>query len=616
MKIRFAIKWVGFLVIPAVLFIAMIPVEEKSLAPGLPNILWLVSEDNSPFLGCYGDEFATTPNLDRLAAEGILYTHAFANAPVCAPARFTLITGCYPTSCGTQHMRSSYPIPEQIKFFPQYLREKGYYCTNCSKEDYNTIKPDGVWDESSRKATYLNRSKGQPFFHVQNFGVSHESSIHQWMDNLRHDPDSVKLPPYHPDTKETRHDWAQYYDKITDLDGQIGEFLAMLEKEGLAENTIVIYYADHGGVLARSKRYIYESGTRIPMIIRFPDKFQHMAPGFPGSRSGRLVSFVDLAPTLLSLARIQIPDYMQGNAFLGEQTTSEPDYVFLARGRMDERYDMSRAIRNRQYRYIRNYMPYRIYGQHLEYLWRAPSCRSWEQEYLRGNCNEIQRRFWEPKPMEELFDLQNDPWEVNNLVNDPGYHNVLLMMRKDCDKKILETYDSGFLPETEHTAITSEITMWDYVRSDDYPLEKILSLANKAIENDSNNLPHLIGKLKEKKSAVRYWAASGLLILGDQARPAIPHLQEALNDHSGNIRIIAAEALCNLGHVEEGIAALKKELNNPNQMIRIYALNSIDCIGKPGEQCKDNIVALLNGKDPKDNTYYVRAARALIKKWD
>ncbi|UCG26935.1 MAG: sulfatase, partial [Bacteroidales bacterium] len=528
MKIKNIEKWIVFLAIAVVISVTMKSSADRSMVPDLPNILWLVSEDNSPFFGCYGDEFATTPNLDQLAAEGIRYTRAFANAPVCAPARFTIITGCYPTSCGTQHMRSIYPIPEEIKFFPQYLRLKGYYCTNCSKEDYNTIKPDGVWDESSPQASYRNRGEGQPFFHVQNFSVSHESSIHRRMENLRHNRDSVKLPPYHPDTEEIRYDWAQYYDKITELDRQVGEFLEKLEKEGLAENTIVIYYADHGGVLARSKRYLYETGTRVPMIVRFPEKFRHMAPGSPGSKSERLVSFVDLAPTVLSLTGIQIPEYMQGDAFLGEQTASEPAYVFLVRGRMDERYDMSRAIRDRQYRYIRNYMPYRIYGQHLEYLWRAPSCRSWEEEYLSGRCNEIQSIFWEPKPAEELYDLQRDPWEVDNLANDPDYNDVLIRMRKDCDRKILETYDSGFLPEPGYNDISDKSTMWEYVRSENYPREKVLALANRAIENNPDNLPFLIEKLKEKDGILRFWAATGLLVLGKNARTALPHLREIL----------------------------------------------------------------------------------------
>jgi len=249
----------------------------------LPNILWLVSEDNSPILGCYGDDFAITPNLDRLASQGVMYTRAFANAPVCAPTRSTIITGCYASSLGTLPMRSTNPIPEKVRFLPEYLRDAGYYCTNCAKEDYNTIKEFKGWHDSSREATYRNRPEGSPFFHVQNFGVSHESSLHTWIpeEELKHDPDKVKLPPYHPDTPEMRHDWAQYYDKVSELDMQIGKFLEQLEEEGLAENTIVFYYSDHGGVVGRSKRYIYETGTRVPMIVRIPEKYRHLRPLLP-----------------------------------------------------------------------------------------------------------------------------------------------------------------------------------------------------------------------------------------------------------------------------------------------------------------------------------------------
>ena len=373
---------------------------KKDLTESKPNILWIVSEDNSPFFGCYGDELATTPTFDKLATEGILYQNAFANAPVCAPARSTIITGMYPPSMGTENMRSIYPTPVSIKFFPQYLREAGYYCTNNSKEDYNMIKPEGVWDESSTKAHYKNRKEGQPFFAIFNLTVSHESSIHKSIpnDSLRHDPAKVKLPPYHPDTPEMRHDWAQYYDKIEDLDGQVAVLLKELEDAGLADNTIVAYYGDHGGVIARSKRFVYESGTRVPMIWRFPKKYEHLAPGLPGSKTDRLVSFVDLAPTMLSLANISIPGYMQGNAFLGDQQTPPQGYVHLFRGRMDERIDLPRAVRHKQYRYIKNYMPHRIYGQYLEYLWKAPSCRSWRarrdadaQERCRRSCRGCRR---------------------------------------------------------------------------------------------------------------------------------------------------------------------------------------------------------------------------------
>ena len=223
-----------------------------------PNILWIVSEDNSPFLGCYGDKFATTPNLDKFAKQGIQYNNAFATAPVCAPSRFTLITGMYPPSMGTEHMRSTYPVPDDVKFFPRYFREAGYYTTNNAKKDYNTTDQPEAWDESSAKATYKNRKPGQPFFAVFNLNVSHESSIHTSVptNKLKHDPEKVTLPPYHPTTPEMKHDWAQYYDKIEDMDRQVGALLKELEAEGQAQNTIVFYYSDNGGILGRSKRFL------------------------------------------------------------------------------------------------------------------------------------------------------------------------------------------------------------------------------------------------------------------------------------------------------------------------------------------------------------------------
>jgi N-sulfoglucosamine sulfohydrolase len=397
---------------------------QEKVPEELPNILWLTSEDNSPLLGCYGDTFATTPNLDRLASEGFLYTHAYANAPVCAPARNTIITGIYATSGGNQHMRSQYLKSETVRTYPEFLREAGYYCTNNVKTDYNTqsIDPNQIWDECSRDAHYNNRATGQPFFAIFNTTISHESSLHDSIpdEKLRHSPGEVPIPPYHPATAAVKHDWAQYYDKIEDMDTWVGEKLRELEEAGLAENTIVFYYGDHGGVPARSKRYVYETGTRVPFIIRVPDKYKHLFPADKtGSKVERIISFVDLAPTLLSIAGITIPEFMQGSAFMGKQKTKDPQYAYMFRGRMDERYDMSRAVRDHQYRYIRNYMPFRVYGQHLEYLWRAPSIRSWEQAYLAGQCNEIQSAFWQPKPVEELYDTQNDPWEINNLACRP-----------------------------------------------------------------------------------------------------------------------------------------------------------------------------------------------------
>ncbi|MFT7159611.1 MAG: N-sulfoglucosamine sulfohydrolase, partial [Bacteroidia bacterium] len=311
-----------------------------------PNILWIVSEDNSPFLGAYGDEFATTPNLDKLASKGILYQNAFAPAPVCAPTRSSMITGIYANSLGTHQMRSFYPIPDSFQFYPTLLREAGYYCTNQSKTDYNTVNRENIWDESSKKAHYKNRKEGQPFFHIYNFTISHESSIHKSIpnDELRHDPKKVPIPPYHPRTPEMEHDWAQYYDKVEDLDTRVGEVIKELEESGQAENTVIFYYSDHGGILGRSKRFMYESGLRVPLIVYLPEKYQHLAKEMPGSSTDRFINLLDMGPTALNIVRANIPSHMQGKPFLGENTVEmKRSYGF--RGRMDERFDLVRSVR-------------------------------------------------------------------------------------------------------------------------------------------------------------------------------------------------------------------------------------------------------------------------------
>ena len=602
-----------FLII-TVLFISCNANNENSKQVDPPNILWIVSEDNGPFLGCYGDEFATTPTLDKLASQGILYENAFANAPVCAPARSTIITGMYPPSMGTQNMRSTYPIPESIKFFPQYLRNAGYYCTNNAKEDYNMPKPEGVWDESSRTAHYRNRPAGQPFFAIFNIGISHESSIHTSIptDSLRHDPAKVKLPPYHPDTPEMRHDWAQYYDKIEDMDARVAELLKELDDAGLTDSTIVAYYSDHGGVIARSKRFVYESGTHVPMIWRFPEKSAHLAPGKPGTRTERLVSFIDLAPSMLSLAGVNIPEYMQGKAFLGQQQAKPREFVHLFRGRMDERIDKVRAVRDKQYRYIRNYMPHRIYGQYLEYLWRAPSCRSWQEAYLAGNCNEAQRIFWQQKPAEELYDVSLDPREVNNLADDPHYADVLIRMRKETDQWMTEIKDTGLMPEGEMSTRNQQTPSFTYTHSGDYDFDKIKYAADIASSRDESRLNDIIGFLKDENPTIRYWGANGCLILEEKAQPAVAALKNVLNDESPDVRIAAAEALCHLDECELATPILINALNEENLMVRVHALNSLEVLG--GEVAKaaiPRIKELVGNRE--DREYDIRAGMRLIE---
>jgi arylsulfatase A-like enzyme len=588
----------------------------------LPNILWLTSEDNCPFLGCYGDEFATTPNLDKLASEGFLYTHAYANAPVCAPARNTIITGIYATSGGNEHMRSNYSKSEIIKTYPEFLREGGYYCTNNVKTDYNTqsIDPQLIWDECSRDAHYKNRNPGQPFFAVFNTTISHESSIHDSIpdEKLRHNPEEVPIPPYHPATQAIKHDWAQYYDKVEDMDAWVGEKLRELEESGLAESTIVFYYGDNGGVLPRSKRYVYETGTRVPLIIRIPEKFKHLFPAKKsGSKINRLVSFVDLAPTLLSIAGINIPDYYQGNAFLGSQKTEDPEYAFMFRGRMDERYDMSRAVRDSKYRYIRNYMPHRIYAQHLEYLWRAPSTRSWEQAYLSGNCNETQSVFWNSKPAEELYDTENDPWEVNNLATDPAYADIVNRMRTANREWMTRVKDAGFIPEADRVRRTGEMPVYDYIRTSGFDLETVIKAAETASFGNVENLTLFQSYLKNEESSIRYWGATGLLILDEKAEPAKKELLISLNDSSPDVVSVAAEALYNLGETEAAKAALLEVLENPNEFARCQALNVIDCIEENSPEIIGGVINMIK-QHPKlnRNSYDLRLAKWLMGKWN
>lgn len=537
-----------------------------------PNILWIVSEDNTTFLGCYGDQFATTPNLDRFAKQGVLYENAFSTAPVCAPSRNTLITGMLPTSLGTENMRSTYPVSSFVQFFPRYLRAAGYYTTNNSKKDYNTIDQTDAWDESSDQATYKNRKPGQPFFAVFNIFTTHESSIFGNQPDLKHDPEKVPIPPYLPKTTEMKHDWALYYDKVELMDKRVGELLQELEESGQADNTIVFYYADNGGVLGRSKRFIYESGLHVPLIIRFPEKYKHLSPG---TRTDQLVTFVDFAPTVLNLAGVRIPAYMQGKAFAGPNLPAPHDYAFNFRGRMDESDDKVRSIRDKQYRYVWNFYPHKIYGQHVGFLWNAASMQSWEKAYKAGNLNELQSRFWKEKPTEELYDVINDPDNIHNLAGQKEYKQVLARMHQELHKELINTKDAGFIPEAQLTEIIEKTTPYEYAHSVNYDMNKVLETAEAASTRDVKYLPSLIKKLKDKDPVTRYWAVTGITILGAKA-DVLPLLQ----DESIAVRIAAAEAAYKLGKKEPALNVLLSALDSPNAMARLQALNVLQSVDK------------------------------------
>lgn len=582
-----------------------------------PNILWITSEDNSPFLGCYGDTFATTPNLDRLASEGVLYENAFATAPVCAPTRFTLITGVYAPSAGTQHMRSNMPIPEFIRFFPEYIRQQGYYCTNNSKKDYNTTDQPDCWNESSSTANWKGRTDGQPFFHVRNLTISHESSIHKKKENLFHDPDKVPIPPYHPNTPEMRYDWAQYYDRVMEMDRQVGNILAELEADGLAENTIVFYFSDHGGILGRSKRFLHESGTKVPLIIRFPEKYKNLASSMPGSKTDRLVNFVDFPPTVLSLLDIPIPGYMQGSPFLGEQAEEPRKYAYSFRGRMDERIDMGRSVRDQQFRYIRNFVPYRPHLQYLDYQWRAPSMASWEKACLAGECDEIQQRYFLPKPVEELYDVKNDPHNIHNLATDPAYASKLEELRSACYNWMIQIHDTGLIPESELQLMTEAtgLTAYELVRKESFPTALLLQVAHRTMQRNAYNLETLLEMLENENQLIRYWATAGLLLLGEQVEVPLPVLQKLLKDESYAVRTLAAERL--YFYQDEKKLALKtiaEVIQHENLMVRVIGLNTLSEMGTDALQMEDRLRTIMKRTATYNSNFDVRAAENILSR--
>ena len=427
-----------------------------------PNIIWLVAEDMSPVIPSFGDSTIVTPNLSRLAAEGIRYTNVFSVSGVCSPSRAALATGMYPTRIGATHMRNSGSVkflpegifpyeampPAEVKMHSEYLRRIGYYCTNNSKEDYQFKKTLTAWDESSPKAHWRNKKPGQPFFAIFNFGVCHESRI--WAkaeDSLWVDADlEVPIPPYLPDNEVGRRDVRRMYSNVLEMDYQVGEILKQLEEDGYLNNTIIVWYSDHGGPLPRQKRLLYDSGLKVPMIIRYPDQ------SGAGEIENRLISFIDFKPTLLSMAGIEPPEYIDGRAFAGQfEDPLKRKYIHGAGDRFDERVDRIRAVRDQQFKYLRNFIPDKGYYLAIKYREQMPIMQELLRMRDQGELDEYQSQwFRESKPEEELFDTYNDPYELNNLADDPAYREKLKELREECDRWMVETSDMGLIPELEY----------------------------------------------------------------------------------------------------------------------------------------------------------------------
>ncbi|RXK55351.1 sulfatase [Oleiharenicola lentus] len=570
-----------------------------------PNIVWLTSEDHGPEMGCYGDPLARTPNIDALAAQGMRYRLVWSTAPVCAPARTAIISGLYPLSSGGIHMRSMVSLPPGMHLYPHYLRAAGYYTTNNDKEDYNLRAPADLWDESSKTAHWRNRAPGQPFFAIFNSMKSHESQIRKRPHVAVTDPAKVRVPAYHPDTPEVRQDWAQYYDKVSEADADAGARLREIEAAGLAEDTIIFYYGDHGSGMPRSKRRPSNSGLHVPLVVYFPERWRHLAPAdyTPGGESARFVSFVDLAPTLLSLGGTPPPAWMQGQAFAGPHAAPGRALLFGERGRMDERLDLVRSVTDGRYVYVRNYLPQVSQGQHVGYQFQTPTTRIWRAHFDQGKTNAAQSLFWQvPKAPEELYDLTTDPDEVHNLAARPEHRPVLERLREALRSHLLESRDLGFLPERELHARASGDTPYALGRdAARYPLEIILETAELASGLDPAATPVLVKRAQHADSAVRYWAILGLRLRGaDTVRAEEGALSRALADESPDVRIVAAEAFGHFGTAEQRRAALEvlRGLASPQENGVFVSLSALQAIEALGERAAE-LHPFVAGLDPR-----------------
>jgi N-sulfoglucosamine sulfohydrolase len=577
----FRLRWRSrYLILITIVFgIGQINADPKTFRP---NILWITGEDISAnWLGCYGNRQIETPNFNNLAKEGFLYTRCHAHVPVCAPARSGWITGIHPVSTGTIYMRSQYEIPKPLMWYPDFLRANGYFTANHHKTDYNTSNrrapgPGGganegscghytdTWDSYCNEGwNEPNRRPDHPFFQVVNAAGCHESHLHRNKNELEGvDPAKMKLAAYHPDIPEVRKDYARVTAGVMAADKALGRILARLKKNGLTDDTIVIYTSDHGGIIGRSKRFLYDSGTHAAFIIRIPKKFKHLWPAdSPGARIDRLVSFIDMPKTWLAITGSTIPKEMQGHVFLGDQQDPPRECLFMARERMDEVPDMQRAMRDGRYLYIRSYEPFRLDGQYLEYLWQAPSMPAWEAWHNEGKTDAITGAFFRPRSVELLFDCERDPDNVRNLAAEPTHAQRLANMREGLKQQQMIHHDCGFLPEgiLAHRAKQHKTTIYEMIRNsglyDQQDYMKAADLANFAKPAD---LPELIELLESKDEGRRFWGVNGCITLGKQAAtPEVLAIMEKLimtdtsDEQTLDVRVTAALYLCQINRKKD-----------------------------------------------------------------
>ncbi len=491
-----------------------------------PNILWLTFEDTSPhFIGCYGNEQAKTPNIDRLAKEGVRFDAAYANAAVSSPSRFCLFTGLRTTSMGTGHLRSAYQIPENVKGFPYYLRQAGYYTSNNMKTDYNIANAKKMtqeaWHESSNNGCWGKRKPGQPFFAVYNSVASHQSRTmtNTWEkyeeEVLGHLKESeiipfgdLQLPSFYRNSPTMQKNVSRVYNSIQLMDKEFGEWLDRLEREGLKDSTIIFCFSDHGQGITRGKGSALGLGYKVPFVAWFPPMYKHLSPWGDGLITDELVSFEDMAPTVLRLAGVALPDYMKGRVFAGEKPNQKRQYVFSAVDRTGESSELSRSISDGRYLFTRVFMPFQPFVRWNMYYDVSDLQNNIRADYNAGLLNEKQRWILEERRPEYLFDLENDPWEMVNLIEQPEMKAKADELRSALITDLVSKRDAHFMPEYAFK-VTSTMPSQLALDEQFFPMERVMDAAL-MVGKGENQIIRQFLLLSDNNQFVRYWATMGL----------------------------------------------------------------------------------------------------------
>lgn len=574
----------------SVIFAAVLTVSpwfaEQSHAADRPNVVWIVSEDNSHhYLKHFFESGAPAPNIEAMAAHGITFDHAFSNAPVCSVARSTLATGCLGPRIGTQFHRKHTiaTLPQGLRMFSELLRDAGYYTSNNSKTDYNATPSKEAWDESSRTASWRKRrSPNQPFFHMESHAQSHESSLHFSQEVFENeetttDPESVKLADYFPNTAKFRYTHARYHDRMAVIDEIVGSTISKLKEDGLLEDTFVFYFGDHGGVLPRGKGYIYESGLHVPLVVRVPDKWQHLIDRKNGSRAPGFVSFIDFGPTVLNLAEVKVPEQMDGIPFLGKGITAVEvdarDECYGYADRFDEKYEFIRSLRKGKYQYIRYFQPFLPDGLQNNYRYRMLAFTEWRDLYKDGKLTGSQLQFFQSKPVEQLFDAEADPHEINNLASDPRYANVLKDLRTRLATQMRALPDLSFYPESKLISVMGDPV--GFGQKHKAEIAQMADIHDLAFLPFSAAEARLIAALESDNVWLRYSAAMTCSEIGAEATSLAEKVIPLIHDNSLVVRIRAAEFLGLINTIDPQpiLADIVNRTSNPVEAGE--ALNSI-----------------------------------------